>query len=166
MYNSNKYQKNQINKSQLRTLDYRNAKYQGIVSGISLIRNGCGLLLDQNYLFLMANWQNSKVEGQTFILYPDDSLFYGFISNNSPANFCFFRLAKKVQIYSLIEKGDSIIFIIDLFTNKNLVCFSINREVIENILSAPTNSKYLLIEEYKKGKGMELQAETSYQNEE
>ena len=71
-----------------------------------------------------------------------------------------------MQIYSLIEKGDSIIFIIDLFTNKNLVCFRMNREVIENILSAPTNSKYLLIEEYKKGKGMELQAETSYQNEE
>jgi hypothetical protein len=102
MYNSYRYQKKPINSQQLRILDYRNAKYQGSITGINLIRNGHALLLDPNYLFVMANWQNGKIEGHSFIVYPDDSIFYGFIDNNSPANFCCFQLNKKVQIYSLI----------------------------------------------------------------
>jgi len=97
------------------------------VTGINLTRNGHGIILDQNYMFVMANWLNAKIEGHSFIVYPDDSLFYGFISNNSPANFCCFQLAKKVQVYSLIEIGDQINFIIDLFPSRSLACFSINR---------------------------------------
>jgi hypothetical protein len=71
MYNSYKYQKKYKYLKQLTTLDYRNAKYQGIVTGVNLTRNGHALVLDQNYLFAIANWHNAKIEGHSFIVYPD-----------------------------------------------------------------------------------------------
>ena len=61
MYNSYKYEKKLVNQKQIRILDYRNAKYQGVITGFNLTRNGNALLLDHNYLFVMANWQNNKI---------------------------------------------------------------------------------------------------------
>lgn len=40
MYNSYKNNKKSINEEQLRILDYRNAKYQGSITGVNLTRNG------------------------------------------------------------------------------------------------------------------------------
>ncbi len=55
---------------QLRLLDYRNGKYQGITSNDTLARNGLGIwrlylnvgtLIDDNYSFILSEWKQNKI---------------------------------------------------------------------------------------------------------
>jgi hypothetical protein len=44
-------------------IDYRNAKYQGIVNSNNINRDGVGLMLDHNYMLALATWRNGKIHG-------------------------------------------------------------------------------------------------------
>lgn len=73
---------------QLRILDYRNGKYQGFTIQDSFIKDGLGtwqpyiiigILIDDNYSFLLTEWKQDAIDGPFFMVYPDESIMYGFI---------------------------------------------------------------------------------------
>lgn len=38
-----------------------------------------GILIDDNYSFVLSEWKENKIEGPFFMVYPDESILYGFI---------------------------------------------------------------------------------------
>ena len=64
----------------LRQLDFRNGKYQGYANGNSL--NGFGLLLDNDYRFMISYWNNNNLNGPSLIIFDDSTIIYGKIKQN------------------------------------------------------------------------------------
>jgi hypothetical protein len=52
-------------------LDYRNAKYQGVVNPENRKKQDIGILIDDKLTFILANWKNNIIDGPFFIAYPD-----------------------------------------------------------------------------------------------
>lgn len=113
--------------NELRILDYRNGKYQGITRGAEMVRDGIGIVLDHNYLLSIASWKRDTVEGETFIIFPDNTIFYGFIKNKFPIAFGCYQVSAKLQIYSSIGEGKEDLFVLDDNNNKNLIMLAISR---------------------------------------
>ncbi len=82
----------------LETLDYRNARYQGEVKNEQ--PNGLGIIIDYNYLFCLAEWQDGRINGPTFIVFPDSRIFCGRIYNNQLSGLCSFYLQDRIQIFA------------------------------------------------------------------
>jgi len=86
-------------------IDYRNAKYQGMADGISINRNGVGVVLDHNYMLALAIWKSGKINGESLIIYPDSSLFYGEIKNKYPIGIGCYQISKKCKIFSSLGRN-------------------------------------------------------------
>ncbi|CAM6002816.1 unnamed protein product [Sphagnum balticum] len=84
--------------TELRILDYRNGKYQGTTAGINMMRSGVGMVLDHNYLLGVGQWRNGQLEGAGFIIFPDGSLFCGFLRQTIPWRICSYQVARKYSI--------------------------------------------------------------------
>lgn len=136
MFNIYKNQQKKLEKSALSIIDYRNGKYQGSINNNSMIRQGLGTLMDHHYLLVIANWSEGKVNKQCIIIYPDNSIFYGFIDKNISNGLGCFLIAGKLQIYSLIVEGNHDLFVIDDNINKSLLFLEVSKEVSQKLYSS------------------------------
>ena len=62
-------------------IDYRNARYQGSTSSQSL-RDGFGILIDDDLSFYATNWSNGKINDGTVIYISHGKYIYGQWQNN------------------------------------------------------------------------------------
>lgn len=62
-------------------IDYRNAKYQGLVNE-STQRHGFGILIDDDLSFYVSNWDHGKLHGPTLIYINHAQYIYGEWHNN------------------------------------------------------------------------------------
>jgi hypothetical protein len=112
--------------------------------GPQLTREGVGMLLDHNYLFAIANWRQGSVEGEVIVVFPDCSLFYGFLKNRLPVGIGCYQVTGKQQIYSFIGKGDEDLFVLDDNANKALILLAISRKNMEKLYEEPTAYENIL----------------------
>lgn len=62
--------------SGVKTIDYRNARYQGLVSKDNK-RQGFGLLLDDDMNLYCSEWNKGQMSGKTLILLRSGRYIYG-----------------------------------------------------------------------------------------
>lgn len=91
-----------------KTLDFRNGVYQGEVHSRPLTREGFGIALDHNFLLALGNWRKNLLNGESFIIFPDQSQFYGNIMNSLPSQFCCYHTISNFYVFSVFnDKGDN-----------------------------------------------------------
>lgn len=127
MYNIYKNEKKNLDTSELRIIDYRNGKYQGTTVGVQMTREGVGMILDHNYLFAIATWKQGFVDGPAIIVFPDCTMFYGFLKNRLPVGIGCYQVSAKLQIYSLIGSGEEDFFVLDDHNNKNMILLTASK---------------------------------------
>ncbi len=67
--------------SRAKIIDYRNAKYQGMVNG-SNRRHGMGIVVDDDLNLYFSEWQDGKMDGLTIVFLSNGSYIYGCWKNN------------------------------------------------------------------------------------
>lgn len=144
MFNIYKNEKRNTDKSQLRILDYRNGKYQGTTVGQQITRQGIGMVLDHNYLLTIAAWRQGYVEGQVLIIFPDCTMFYGFLKNRLPFGIGCYQVTGKLQIYSLIGNGEEDLFVLDDNSNRTLILLAISKQIMGKLYEQPTVYEHIL----------------------
>lgn len=105
MHNLYKNERKNTDASELRILDYRNGKYQGTTTAPLMTREGVGMVLDHNYLFAIAAWKQGVADGPALIVFPDCTLFFGFLKGKLPVGIGCYQVSGMAQIYSLIGSG-------------------------------------------------------------
>lgn len=146
MYNIYKNEKKSSDKSELRILDYRNGKYQGTTVGSQMTRDGVGMVLDHNYLLAIAAWKEGYVDGEVIIIFPDCTIFYGFLKNKLPVGIGSYQVSGKLQIYSHIGNANEDLFVLDDNTNKTLILLAISKQIMEKLYEEPTVYEHVLRE--------------------
>lgn len=71
MIESKRLRNTKSTRCELRILDYRNGKYQGMTEGSNLEPSGMGIAINEDFLLAIALWKKSKIDGEVFIIYPD-----------------------------------------------------------------------------------------------
>lgn len=72
------------------------------------------------------------------IIFPDNSIFYGFVKDYLPFGICSFLISNKIQIHSSIGKESKDLFVIDLNNSKNLILLEISKQLKSKIVEEPT----------------------------
>jgi hypothetical protein len=47
-----------------------------------------GLAINEDFLLAIGVWKKSRMEGEVFIIYPDETIFYGFLKGDFPNGIC------------------------------------------------------------------------------
>ena len=68
----------------VKRVDYRNARYEGLIHSTSSRRHGFGILLDDDMNLYCSDWDNGRLCGSTFIALSSGHFFYGVWKNNEP----------------------------------------------------------------------------------
>jgi hypothetical protein len=119
-------------------VDYRNAKYQGELSEYERKPHGMGMLLDIDFLLVIANWQEGLVENECIVVYPNGNIFYGFLKDNRPASCSAFQISKYKTIYSFLKQDEHSIFIIDCQLRHTLTLVRVHNSHLSKMLLTPT----------------------------
>ena len=89
--------------SNLRIMDYRNAKYQG--ETYKYLRNGLGLLLDDHFTLIIGEWNKNQLHGSCVIVYPENMIFYGKYLNGFPDGLAVFQLENQTNLFCTFREG-------------------------------------------------------------
>jgi hypothetical protein len=57
------------------------------------------MFLDENYLFVLSDWVNGIASGKTFIVFPDNHIFYGNLYDGRTNKLCTYKQPGKFTIY-------------------------------------------------------------------
>jgi len=89
-------------------IDYRNAVYNGQTQDGK--PHGLGIIIDNQLLFLLAEFKHGEIEGAFFAVYADCKVFCGHLKNKELKGLCCFFLKDRMQVfmnYSPKAKQDS-----------------------------------------------------------
>lgn len=64
------------------------------------------MILDHNYLLSLGIWDRGIINGESFILFPDSTYFYGHIRGAIPHKLSCFHFASNCAIYSVINNNN------------------------------------------------------------
>jgi hypothetical protein len=117
-----------------------------------MTREGVGMVLDHNYLFAIAAWKQGTADGPAFIVFPDCTLFFGFLKGKLPVGIGCYQVSGKTQIYSLIGSGEEDLFVLDDSFNKNMILIGVGRQIMQSLYEEPTANQHLLKESAEKTK--------------
>lgn len=67
-------------------IDFRNGRYQGQTK--NKLPDGVGILLDKNFMFLLAEWVAGEVKGPAVIVFPSGRTFCGHLDLRKPQQLC------------------------------------------------------------------------------
>lgn len=84
-------------------IDFRNARYQGEISNNR--PHGLGIAIDNNHLFCLAQWNQGKISGPIFVIFPDLKIFCGRMRDSQLSDLSCFYLPEKIQTYINYAKG-------------------------------------------------------------
>jgi hypothetical protein len=146
MYNIYKNEGKNNDASELRIIDYRNGKYQGTTTGPQMTRQGVGMVLDHNYLLAIAAWKEGCADGPVITVFPDCTIFYGFLKGKLPVGIGCYQVGGKLQIYSLISSGDEDQFVVDDVISKNMILFAVSKKIVQKLYEEPVAFEQMLIE--------------------
>lgn len=80
-------------------IDFRNGRFQGKADIYSRRPYGKGMFLDENYLFVLSDWVNGIASGKTFVVFPDNHIFYGNLYDGRTNKLCAYKQPGKFTIY-------------------------------------------------------------------
>ena len=83
----------------VKTIDYRNARYQGFLHSKTSKRDGLGIVLDDDMNIYFAEWKNGLVHGMTLFLTAGGRVCYGEWRDGMPCGLNVFS-NKEFRIYS------------------------------------------------------------------
>lgn len=144
MYNIYKNEGKSGDASEPRIIDYRNGKYQGTTVGPQMTREGVGMILDHNYLLAIAAWRTGAADGPVLAVFPDCTLFYGFLKATLPVGIGCYQVAGKLQIYSSIGSGSEDLFVLDDCPSKTLILLAVGKKIMQRLYEEPTVFEHLL----------------------
>jgi hypothetical protein len=75
----------------IKSVDYRNARYQGMLHAKSSKRDGVGIVMDDDLNFYCSEWRQGCMHGCSFLLSSDGSLLYGEWQEGQPSGLNVFR---------------------------------------------------------------------------
>lgn len=75
----------------VKRVDYRNARYEGLIHSTTSRRHGFGILLDDDMNLYCSEWDNGRLSGSTFIALSSGHFFYGVWKNNEPNGLNIYR---------------------------------------------------------------------------
>lgn len=87
-------------------IDYRNARFQGFTNSHS-VRNGFGILIDDDLSFYASNWKDGKLNDDTVIYISHGKYIYGQWHENEPHGLNVFRIGDTV-VLGEFDNGDLI----------------------------------------------------------
>ncbi len=63
------------------------------------MRNGFGIMMDDNFTLIIGNWTRNILNGSCVIVYPENIVFYGNYLNGYPDGLCIFQLENMINLY-------------------------------------------------------------------
>jgi hypothetical protein len=92
------------------------------------------MILDHNYLLGVGDWNNGILNGETFVMFPDCTYFYGSLENTFPTKLCYFQTANKCGIYSLISNNNDNYLVFDFIEGKYMQFAVVGARVMKKLI--------------------------------
>lgn len=107
-------------------IDFRNCRYQGSADIYTRRPYGRGMLLDENYLFVLSDWINGVPSGKSFAVYTDDHMFYGSLIEGRTNKLCAYKQPGKYTIFLKHFINENNLVIIDDYLSQSLLILYLN----------------------------------------
>ena len=87
---------------EINIIDYRNARFQGQQNNYHF--HGLNAILNEDFSFFLSNWKNDIVDGPSFLIFPNDKIFYGFFKDDKANGLCCYDMGEECQIYAQFHR--------------------------------------------------------------
>ncbi len=85
-------------------------------------------MIDDNYSFVLSEWKEDTIDGPFFMVYPDESILYGYIEKQKIGEIVCYEVNKE---FNMILSKNSNILLVDLLPSSSILVFKIDKNLLD-----------------------------------